>query len=224
MSPGAGATEGPGVAPRWFTETGEDHSRWYVERFRTLAEEGADLAGEARFVDAVVPPASRLLDAGCGTGRLAAALHARGHAVVGVDVDPILLAAAREDHVGPTWREADLATLDLGERFDAVVAAGNVMVFLATGSEETVVRRLAEHVAAGGVLVLGFRTDRHVGVEDVESAALGTGLVPEHRFATWDLRPWRDDADFAVVVLRRSDAPDRPEDGDRDGDETIAPG
>ena len=191
------------MTERWFTDTPDEHSRRYIDRFRALAAEGADLAGEARFVDALVPPCSRVLDAGCGTGRLAAALHARGHAVVGADVDPLLLAAAREDHPGPTWVEADLASLDLGERFDVVVAVGNVMVFLAPKTEEQVVDRLAGHVAAGGAVVLGFRTDRHLGVDDVEAAGRGAGLVPEQRFATWDLRPWRESSEFVVLVLRR---------------------
>jgi SAM-dependent methyltransferase len=66
-----------------------------------MAAEGADLGGEARLVDAMVAPGSRLLDAGCGTGRTAAVLHARGHRVVGVDADPVLIAAAEADHPGP---------------------------------------------------------------------------------------------------------------------------
>ncbi len=80
--------------PRWFTETEPGHSEWYIERFRKMAAEGADLGGEARLIDAMVPPRSRVLDAGCGPGRLGAELHARGHTVVGVDVDPALIAAA----------------------------------------------------------------------------------------------------------------------------------
>ena len=46
------------------------HSEWYVERFRRMAAEGDDLAGEARLVDAMLPPWARVLDAGCGTGRV----------------------------------------------------------------------------------------------------------------------------------------------------------
>ena len=43
---------------RWVTDTGPGHSQWYVNRFRQLAAEGADLAGEARLLDALVPPTS----------------------------------------------------------------------------------------------------------------------------------------------------------------------
>src|SRR5690349_7355524 len=104
--------------PRWFTDTSDGHSQWYIERFRAMEREGADLGGEARLVDALVPPGSRILDAGCGPGRVGARLHARGHEVVGVDVDPALIAAAEQDHPGPTWTVGDLATFDLdGEPF-----------------------------------------------------------------------------------------------------------
>lgn len=194
--------------PRWFTDTKPGHSQWYVDRFRQLAAEGADLSGEARLLDALVPPGARVLDAGCGTGRVAAALAARGHDVVGVDADPTLVEAARADHPGPRFLVADLAELDLAaqgeaEPFDAAVLAGNVMVFVAPGTERDVLARVAAHVRPDGLVVVGFGTDRGYPVADLDADAVAAGLRPEHRFATWDLRPWRDDADFAVSVLRR---------------------
>jgi 2-polyprenyl-3-methyl-5-hydroxy-6-metoxy-1,4-benzoquinol methylase len=59
-----------------------------------MAAEGADLAGEARLLDAMVPRRSRVLDAGCGPGGVGAELAARGHLVVGVDADEALIGAA----------------------------------------------------------------------------------------------------------------------------------
>ncbi|WP_229402091.1 class I SAM-dependent methyltransferase [Micromonospora okii] len=193
---------------RWDTDTGPEHSQWYVDRFRQLAAEGADLAGEARLLDALVPPGSRILDAGCGTGRVGAALHARGHTVVGVDADPVLVEAARADHAGPRWLVGDLAELDLAaagetEPFDAAVVAGNVMAFVAPGTEREVLRRIAAHLRPDGVVAIGFGTDRGYPLADFDADAVAAGLRREHRFATWDLRPWRDDADFAVTILRR---------------------
>jgi SAM-dependent methyltransferase len=192
--------------PRWFTDHGEDHASWYIERFRTMARDGADLAGEARFLDAMLARESRVLDAGSGTGRVAAALAERGHAVVGVDVDPALVEAAHADYPGPRFVVADLATLDLVEEapFDAAVLAGNVLVFVTPGSERTVLARIAAHVRPDGFLVAGFATDREYGVPAFDADCAALGLVVEHRFATWDLRPWRDRAPWAVTVLRVS--------------------
>lgn len=192
---------------RWETETGEGHSEWYIERFRTLAADGADLVGEARLVHALVPPRSRLLDAGCGPGRIGAELHALGHRVVGVDVDPVLVAAAEADHPGPRWLVGDLAHLDLvavgeGEPFDAAVLAGNVLAFVAPDTEADVLRRVAAHVRSDGPVVVGFHLDK-LPLVQFDAAVADAGLEVEHRFATWDLRRWHDDADFAVSVLRR---------------------
>lgn len=192
--------------PRWFTDNPDGHSARYVERFRRMAAEGSDLVGEARFVDALVAPRSRILDAGCGPGRVGAELHRRGHDVVGVDVDAHLIAAAMADHPGPVWLRADLAELDLtaqGLVFDAAVAAGNVLPFVAPGTEATVLERLAAHVRPGGAVAIGFGLDRGYALSDFDVHCAAAGLDLEHRFATWDLRPFRNGADFAVTVLRR---------------------
>lgn len=193
-----------GARPRWFTQYGEGHAEWYIERFRKLAAAGEDLEGEARLLDAMLPRRARVLDAGCGPGRVGAALHARGHEVIGVDVDPALIAAAIEDHPGPQWIVGDLATFEVaGPPCDAAVLAGNVLVFVAPGSEVQVLSRVAAHVRPDGFVVTGFATDREYPVETFDRDCVAAGLVLEHRFSTWDLRPWQPDAGFAVTVLRR---------------------
>src|ERR1700735_3538173 len=141
---------------RWVTESGAERSQWYIERFRRLASEGADLAGEAPMMGAHLPRASRVLDAGCGTGRVGAELATRGHQVTGVDADAELILAARADHPGQRWIAADLVDLDLSSHgdpgpFDAAVIAGNVMLFVAEATEEQVLRRGGGHLRPGGV-------------------------------------------------------------------------
>jgi len=196
---------------RWEHKANADpeHSRWYIERFRQMAANGADLAGEARMIDAMIPRGSRVLDAGCGPGRVGAKLAARGHAVVGVDVDPVLIEAAQSDHPGPSWLVGDLAELNLpargvAEPFDVAVVAGNVMTFLAPGTEVEVLSRLGAHVRANGRVVVGFGAGRGYAFDaffaDVERA----GLVPDAAFSTWDLRPFSDGSDFLVAVLSRA--------------------
>ncbi|GHD03963.1 class I SAM-dependent methyltransferase [Zhihengliuella salsuginis] len=194
---------------RWVTETKDGHSQWYIGRFREMAAEGEDLIGEARLVDAMVPRRARILDAGCGPGRHAGELHARGHDVVGVDADPELIAAARQDHPGPTYAVVDLSELELdslgqSQPFDAALLAGNVMVFLAPGTETEVLRRVAACVSPEGFIIVGFHVARHLALADFDRHVADAGLRVEHRFATWDLKAWHDDADFAVTVLRNA--------------------
>jgi len=191
------------------TEEDPEHSAAYVQRFRTLAEQGMDLAGEARLVDAMLPRGSRVLDAGCGPGRVGAFLHGVGHEVVGVDADPVLIAAAEEDHPGPRWLVGDLAELDLpargiAEPFDALVCAGNVMAFLAVSTRREVLRRMREHLAPGGRAAIGFGAGRGYEFDDFRADARAAGWVEDLLLSTWDLRPFAPDADFLVAVLRQA--------------------
>ena len=193
---------------RWMNTVQADpgHSAWYVERFRALAANGEDIVGEARLVDAMVPRHSRVLDAGCGPGRNSGYLHRAGHTVVGVDVDPTLITAAREDHPGPEWIVGDLAELDLPARgipepFDIILCAGNVMTFLASSTRTEVLDRFHRHLAPGGRAVIGFGAGRGYSFTQFLADAEQAGLVPDLLLATWDLRPFQDDSDFLVAVL-----------------------
>ncbi|WP_318243948.1 MULTISPECIES: class I SAM-dependent methyltransferase [Oerskovia] len=193
---------------RWEQKTAVNpsHSTWYVERFRAMAAQGADLAGEARLVDAMVPRGARILDAGSGPGRVGAELAARGHVVVGVDVDPVLIEAAETDHPGSTWLVGDIAELDLpaagvAEPFDVIVCAGNVVTFLAPGTEVEVLRRFRAHLAPGGRAVVGFGAGRGYAFDAFFADAAEAGLEVQLKLSTWDLRPFAEDGDFLVAVL-----------------------
>ncbi|MGI5239192.1 class I SAM-dependent methyltransferase [Dactylosporangium sp. CA-139066] len=192
----------------WLRRRAEDpeHLPRYVQRFRDLAASGADLAGEARLIDAMVPRAARILDAGSGTGRVGAFLHAAGHEVVGVDLDPDLVAVAEHDHPGPTWLTGDLAHLDLPAAgvkadFDVVFCAGNVMTFVAPSTRVEVLRRLAAHTAEHGRVVVGFGAGRGYEFDEFLADAATAGLRPDVLLSTWDLRPFAPSSDFLVAVL-----------------------
>lgn len=187
----------------WLTGSGargEDYDR----RFAELDASGVDVHGEAGLLERL--GVGSVLDAGCGTGRVAIELARRGHDVVGVDLDPEMLAAARRKAPGLTWIEADLAGVDLGRSFDAVVAAGNVMIFVTPGQEGAVVANLARHLAPGGLLVAGFSL-RPGGLDLVtyDRIALGAGLGLRDRYATWDGEAFAGGA-YAVSVHERAPA------------------
>ncbi|OBI11543.1 MULTISPECIES: bifunctional 2-polyprenyl-6-hydroxyphenol methylase/3-demethylubiquinol 3-O-methyltransferase UbiG [unclassified Mycobacterium] len=193
----------------WMQKVAADpgHSHWYIERFRAMARAGDDLAGEARFVDAMAPRGAHILDAGCGPGRLGGHLAAAGHHVVGVDVDPALIEAAEHDHPGPRWLVGDLAELDLPARgipepFDVIVSAGNVMAFLAPSTRGRVLSRLRAHLADGGRAAIGFGAGRDYAFATFLDDAASAGFAPDLLLSTWDLRPFTDDSDFLVAVLR----------------------
>src|SRR5687768_9991143 len=189
----------------WLRKIAEnpDHSAWYIQRFRDLAERGVDLHGEARLIDAMVPRAARILDAGCGTGRVGGYLAGVGHQVTGVDLDPALIAEATAEYPDATWTVGDLALLELpASGFDVVVCAGNVMTFVAPSTRVAVLRGFAAQLAPDGRAVVGFGADRGYPFEDFLTDVAEVGLTPDLLLGTWDLRPLTPESDFLVAVLR----------------------
>ncbi len=201
----------PPAGNRWIAKIEENpgHSDWYVERFRSLAADGADLHGEARFVDAMLGRGARVLDAGCGPGRVGGRLAELGHEVVGVDLDPVLIAAAEHDHPGPRWLVGDLAELDLSADgvatgFEVVVCAGNVLGFLDPATRRQVLANLRSVLAPGGRIVTGFGSGGDYPFDEFFDDVDRVGLVAELRLSTWDLRPFTTGSEFLVAVLAPS--------------------
>ena len=171
--------------------------------------------GEATLCAALAPPGARVLDAGCGTGRVAIRLAEQGFQVAGLDVDDSMLAVAREQAPALTWLLGDLA--DTGslladeDPFDLVVLAGNVVPLVAEGALADVVRSVGAVLAPEGLLVAGFGLDAaHLPrgcpvtpLEEYDAALASHGLGVAERFATWDAQPFEDGAGSAVTVARR---------------------
>ena len=183
----------------------------YDARWRRLAASGQNVHGEADLVESLLRESggTSVLDAGCGTGRVAIELAGRGFSVMGVDADAPMLATAKSKAPELSWVEADLA--DLGSTvpgpFDLVLLAGNVMIFLEPGTEARTLAALADRLASGGLLVAGFsvRADR-LTLERYDRFAGDAGLEPVSRWATWGGEPF-DGGDYAVSVHRRGGVP-----------------
>lgn len=200
------------MSTRW---SGTDAPRGdeYDARWAKLAAAGKSVHGEADLVEALLQEhgGRRVLDAGCGTGRVAIELAARGYEAVGVDVDPGMLGTARAKAPDLVWVDADLARLDAvtdlpaaarGAGFDLVVMAGNVMIFVDPGTEGRVLAGLHAQTAPGGLLVAGFqvRADR-LALAEYDRLAAAAGFTLLDRFATWDREPYAG-GDYAVSVHR----------------------
>jgi len=225
---------------RWskMTDTARGHD--YDLRWKRLEEAGESIHGEADLVEWLLGGCSgrTVLDAGCGTGRVAIELARRGADVVGVDLDSAMLAAAREKAPGLRWVHGDLSHVDVsagvavsasrkdgsgsGRRddsasecgeagigdpqqtigpkpavssrgFDLVVMAGNVVIFLAPGSEPRVLANLSRMLRPGGLLAAGFQLGPgRVGVDLYDRWAEAAGLELVHRWSTWGREPFPD--------------------------------
>jgi SAM-dependent methyltransferase len=178
------------------------HGDDYQRRFDDLAASGFDVHGEADFVMRTGP--ASVLDAGCGTGRVAIELRRRGVDVVGVDIDSSMLTTARANGPDIEWHEHDLATLDLGRVFDVVVMAGNVPLFTPPGTQRAIVSGCARHVARSGALVAGFQLGRGYELDVYDDDCHSAGLVLAERYATWDGEQSFENMNYAVSVHRFS--------------------
>ncbi|MCP9275022.1 class I SAM-dependent DNA methyltransferase [Mycolicibacterium arenosum] len=197
------------MSTRWSgadTPRGDD----YDARWTALAAQGRSVHGEADLIDALLRETggSSVLDGGCGTGRVAIELARRGYHVTGVDADPAMLNAARAKAPELPWFEADLAQLSdaVGTGFDLALLAGNVMIFVAPGTEGAVLAEVARRLTPGGLLVAGFQLREHrLALDTYDRLCTEAGLTPVNRWATWDREPY-EGGDYAVSVHARADS------------------
>ena len=191
------------VSARWVEWRRRTDIDDYDARFERRAAAGHDVHGEADLIESY--GADSILDAGCGTGRIAIELARRGHDVVGVDLDADMIAAARRKAPERTWIVDDLARMQLDRRFHLVAMPGNVMLFCEADDRRLLVHNLAQHLLPGGTLIAGFSLEPDgysLDVWDEHCSATGLDLV--ERFGTWAREPYRG-GDYHVSVHRRTD-------------------
>ena len=173
----------------------------YQARFDALAATGVDVHGEATLVRGFNP--SSVLDAGCGTGRIAIELDRHGIDVVGVDIDASMLDQARQRSPGLVFLQADLADLALDRTFDVVLLAGNVPLFCAVERREDLIRSCARLVTQGGVMIIGFQLHRGFDLDVLDSVAAQAHLTPVERWSTWTRDAFQATSDYAVSIFER---------------------
>jgi 2-polyprenyl-3-methyl-5-hydroxy-6-metoxy-1,4-benzoquinol methylase len=200
---------GEHVSDRWAAWRREIDLEEYHARWERLEATGTAAHGEADLIEALVrevPVDGPVLDAGCGMGRVAIELHARGLSVEGVDLDDDLLSYARRDAPHIQWHFGDLAAVQLPRRYGVVAMPGNVMIFCRPEDRAPIVANLAAHLDAGGLLVAGFGLERHstaITLDEYDAACVRAGLALHDRYATWERDPF-DGGPYAVSVHRRA--------------------
>jgi SAM-dependent methyltransferase len=121
---------------------------WDADRGRSLIERA--------WLDAFLihmPVDGRVLDLGCGSGEpIAGYLIRQGRRVTGVDASPGLIALCQARFPEQDWRVADMRGLDLGRRFDGVIAWHSAF-HLTPPDQQAMFAVYARHVAPGGLLM-----------------------------------------------------------------------
>lgn len=195
-------------ANRWrhMIDADPDHSVRYAQRFADMEAAGHDLGGEARLLDAMLERGSRVLDAGCGTGRVGGRLAAAGHSVVGVDLDPYLIDRAKADFPGAQWHVGDLEDLDVAALegpFDLAFSAGNVLGFIDPQRRGAVFDALAQLVRPDGRLVIGLGAGRGYAFDDLFADQTAAGFDIDLTLSSWGLLPFDETSGFVVSISRR---------------------
>jgi SAM-dependent methyltransferase len=128
--------------------------------------------------------ATSVLDLGCGTGELAAAL-AQNRKVTGVDPAAAMLDIARGRPGGGNvaWVQADARSVRLGKRFDLIVLTGHAFqVFLTKEDQTAALATIAAHLTPDGRFIFDSRNpklrtwegrNRHNSLHRLEHPQLG---------------------------------------------------
>jgi SAM-dependent methyltransferase len=186
---------------------GRHAEAWDRDRSRDLIER----PWLDRFTQPLSPGAS-ILDIGCGTGEpIAHYLLERGFAVTGVDSSPSLIAMARARLPAAEWHVADMRTLDLARRFDALLA-WHSFFHLRAADQRPMFARFAAHSRSGAPLMFtsGPEAGEAVGEyrgEPLHHASLSPEeyrhLLRENGFSVLDYRPEDANCGGATIWLAR---------------------
>jgi SAM-dependent methyltransferase len=107
-----------------------------------------DLSEEAAWlVERLGPECQSVLEPGCGSGRMLAALAAHGLEMVGIDTSEAMLAFARAR--GAEVVQADMTNFDLGRRFDGAVSVVSTVGILGPEGLAAHLESMARHLEPG---------------------------------------------------------------------------
>jgi predicted TPR repeat methyltransferase len=172
-----GAAEAPDRAPAAYVrELFDQYAPRFDQALEKLGYRTPALLAEM-LAEAGVPRAQAVLDLGCGTGLSGVALAPFAKRLVGVDLSPRMLAAARARGIYHTLHEADLLdVLPRHPRGFGIIAAADVLNYL--GDLSAVLPAMAAALAPGGIIA--FSLERGEDAPGAPAASLGPGLRYRH--------------------------------------------
>lgn len=156
----------------------------------TRPEAALDLAMVDAFV-AAVRPGGRVLDAGCGAGRMSRYLADRSVAVEGVDLSPGMVAMARRDHPDLRFDVGSISDLPYDDgSFDGVLLWYST-IHTPRDGQQRLYDEAARVLRAGGHLLVGFQAGE--GVHDTSATYARHGhdvTLVRHRFTADEAAAW----------------------------------
>ncbi len=186
----------------------ENAAAWDRQRGRDLFEK----PWLERFA-ALLPDGGSILDIGCGMGEpIARFLIERGYAVTGIDSSASLIAICRERFPEQDWYAADMRSLDLGRRFDGILA-WHSFFHLSPEHQRPMFARFAAHARPGGGLMFTSGPEHGEAVGEFEGEPLYHGslapdeyrqLLAEHGFTVVGHRSRDPECGGATVWLARA--------------------
>lgn len=141
-----------------------DYSRYYDLLYRDKDYE-AEVAYIVALIEQYAPGAKTILELGCGTGKHATLLAARGYEVVGVDMsaDMLLAAQTRQGQLDASiaarlqLEAGDVRSVRLGKQFDVVISLFHVISYQTTNSDlQATFETVGKHLNAGGVFIFDY--------------------------------------------------------------------
>ena len=153
----------------------ENAAAWAALRGKRLQEK--------EWIDqfaASIAPGGSILDIGCGSGEpIASYLIGRGFRVTGVDSSPAMIAICRESFPNAEWVVGDMRGLDLGRRFDGVLAWYSFF-HLSPEDQRPMFERFAAHAKPGAPLMFTSGPRHGVAMGEWQSEPLyHASLSPE---------------------------------------------
>ncbi|MCR9213617.1 MAG: class I SAM-dependent methyltransferase [Proteobacteria bacterium] len=181
--------------------------RFDAERYKGLIEK----AWLDRFLD-LLPETAEVLDVGCGSAEpIADYIIGRGFQLTGVDASSGMIRLARARFPDHDWRQMDMRSLDLPEKFHGLIA-WNSFFHLTREEQRQVLPLFAAHLKAPGALMLTVgpeegEVDGHVGDDRVYHASLSLEeyrmILESHGLEVIKFIPDDPDCDGHSVLLAR---------------------